>query len=121
MIVTLPAEVEKQLIALATQKGLDADSYLLSLVQKELGNSVALDQQNGHGQDEDFDPEAGNRAVRLLTNRTPEQIKAAQERAIREFKPKRELPATVSPLEMLPVIRGNETDEEVLLALRDLS
>ena len=72
-------------------------------------------------QDEDFDVEAGNHAVSLLINRTPEQIKAAQERAIREFKPKRELPATVSPLEMLPVIRGKEIDEEVLFALKELS
>lgn len=69
----------------------------------------------------DYDPEVGMRAVAALINRTPEQIKAAQERAIREFKPKRELPPNVSPLEMMPVIRGDETDEEVLQALKELS
>lgn len=69
----------------------------------------------------DYDPEVGIRAVEALINRTPEQKRAARERAIREFRPKNELPPDVSPLEVMPIIRGDETDEEVLQALRELS
>lgn len=69
----------------------------------------------------DYDPEVGMRAVEALINRTPEQKQAARERAIREFRPKNELPPDVSPLEVMPVIRGDETDEEVLQALKELS
>lgn len=122
MVVTFPPDLEKKIIALAAQKKVDPASFVASLVAKELGdqNDLALANDVGHD-DDDFDPEAGKRAVAALINRTPEQIRAAQERAIREFKPKRELPADVSPLEVMPVIRGNETDEEVIQALKELS
>jgi hypothetical protein len=123
MVVTFPPDLEKKIIALAAQKKVDPASFVASLVAKELGdqNDLALANDVGHDDDDDFDPEAGKRAVAALINRTPEQIRAAQERAIREFKPKRELPADVSPLEVMPVIRGNETDEEVIQALKELS
>ena len=121
MIVTFPPEIEKKIIALAAQKKVDPASLVASLVEKEWSNELALAPVNGVDQDDDYDPEVGRRAVAALINRTPEQKKAAQERAIREFKPKRELPPDVSPLEVLPIIRGNETDEEVLQALKDLS
>ncbi len=121
MTVTFPPDVEKKIIALAAQQRIDPASFVLSLVEKELNGDLALAPVNGVDHDDDYDPEAGNRAVAALINRTPEQIRAAQERAIREFRPKRELPPDVSPLEVLPVIRGNETDEEVLQALKELS
>ena len=102
MIVTFPLEVEQQVKARAAQKGLDIASYLLSLVQKDTGTQIAFEQLNGDVVDDDYDPEALNRAVAAIVNRTPEQKKAAQERAIKEYRPKRELPPNVSPLEVMP-------------------
>ncbi len=123
MVVTFPPDLEKKIIALAALKRVDPASFVASLVAKELSDpdDLALANDVGHDDEDDFDPEVGLRAIAALINRTPEQISAAQERAIKEFKPKRELPPDVSPLEVMPVIRGNETDEEVIQALRELS
>jgi hypothetical protein len=118
-----PPDLEKKIIALAAQKRIDPASFVAFLVAKELGdqNDLALANDVGHDEEDDFDPEVGLRAVAALINRTPEQISVARAKAIKEFKPKRELPPDVSPLEVMPVIRGNETDEEVIQALKELS
>jgi len=123
MVVTFPPELERRIVALAALRRVDPATLVADLVAKELGDETDLALANGVGHDEenDFDPEAGLRAVAALINRSPEQISAAQARAIKEFKPIRELPPDVSPLEVMPLIRGNETDEEVLQALKDLS
>lgn len=123
MVVTFPPDLERRIIALAALKRVDPASFVAALVAKELDNEndLALGNDIGHDEEGDFDPEAGLRAVAALINRAPEQVSAAQERAIKEFKPKRELPPDVSPLEVMPVIRGNETDEEVIQALKELS
>jgi hypothetical protein len=125
MVVTFPPELERRIMALAALKRVDPAALVAALVAKELGDETDLALANDTGRDEekesDFDPEAGLRAVAALINRSPEQISAARERAIKEFKPVRELPSDVSPLEVMPVIRGNETDEEVIQALRELS
>ena len=89
MVVTFPPEMEKKMLTAAAQKGLALDAYLLSLVYKDCDEQVMFELP---GDNSDYDPEAGNRAVAALMNRTPEQIKAAQERAVREFKLIRELP-----------------------------
>lgn len=67
------------------------------------------------------DPDALNRAVAALLNRTAEQKRAAREQAIQESQPQIALPANVSLFDVLPVIRGNETDAEVKQALDELS
>lgn len=85
MTVTFPPDVEKKIIALAAQQRVDPASFVLSLVEKELNGDLALAPVNGVDHDDDYDPEALNRAVAAITNRTPEQKKAAQERAIREY------------------------------------
>jgi hypothetical protein len=122
MVITFPPDLEKKIIALAERKRLDPASFVASLVEKELSSELALAPVNGADQDDDYDPEAGNRAVAALINRTPEQIKAAQERALREFLPERELPKEArNVFDVIPVIRGNETDEQVREALKDLS
>lgn len=123
MVVMFPPDLEKKIIALAAQKRIDPASFVAFLVAKELGdqNDLALANDVGHDEEDDFDPEVGLRAVAALINRTPEQISVARAKAIKEFKPKRELPPDVSPLEVMPVIRGNETDEEVIQALKELS
>lgn len=119
MVVIFPPEVEEKLRAVATQKGLEPDAYLLALVQKDWGVQPRLERPNG---DDDSDSEALNRAVAAIANRTPEQIKAAQAMALREFQPERELPAGAKNIfDVIPVIRGNETDEQVVQALKELS
>ena len=72
-------------------------------------------------QDDDEDPDAGNRAIARLKNRTPEEKEAARQQAIRESQPQIVLPANVSIFDVIPVIRGNETDTEVRQALKELS
>ena len=121
MIVVFPPEIEKKLVALAAQKHVDPSTLVASWVEKELNEETIPAPRADSGHDDDVDPDALNRAVAALINRTPEQKKAAQEWAMREFKPKNELPPNVSPLEVLPVIRGDETDEQVLLALEEMS
>jgi hypothetical protein len=79
------------------------------------------DKLNSLDQGDDEDPDALNRAVAALLNRTPEQKREAQEKAIRESQPQIALPANVSLFDVIPVIRGNETDAEVKQALKELS
>jgi len=116
-----PPEVEEKVKEAAAQKGLEPDAYLLSLVQKDCGLQTPSGQANGNS-DDDYDPEALKRAVAAIANRTPEQIKAAQEMALREFQPERELPEGAKNIfDVIPIIRGNETDEQVVQALKELS
>jgi hypothetical protein len=79
------------------------------------------DKLNSLDQGDDEDPDALNRAVASLLNRTPEQKREAREQAIRESQPQIALPANVSIFDVIPVIRGNETDAEVRQALKELS
>jgi len=113
-----PPEVEKKLIALAAQRSVDPASLVASLVAKELNEELALSADAG---DDDFDPNALSRAVAALLSRTPEEKRAARQKAIEESMPKIELPPDVSPFDVMPVVRGNETDAEVLQALKELS
>jgi hypothetical protein len=121
MIVIFPPDVEKKLIELAAQRCVDPEFLVASIIEKELKNEVGLANDPDADHAGDLDPEALNQAVAALINRTPEQKRAAREWAIKEFRPKNELPPDVSPLEVMPVIRGNETDEQVLQALKELS
>ena len=79
------------------------------------------DKLNSLDQGDEEDPDALNRAVASLLNRTPEQKREAREQAIRESQPQIALPANVSIFDVIPVIRGNETDAEVRQALKELS
>lgn len=122
MIVMFPPDVEKKIIALAEQMKVDPATFVASFVEKKLSDELPLAPVNDTGLDDDYDPEVGMRAVAALINRTPEQKKAAQERALKEFLPKRELPKDAKNIfDVIPVIRGDETDEQVLAALKELS
>lgn len=114
-----PSEVEKKIKERAAQKGLDTATYLIKLVQTDMGAKIAFAEPDS--QDDDFDPEALNRAVAAAMNRTPEQRRAAREKAIKESQPRIELPPGVSPFDVMPVIRGSETDQQVIEALKELS
>lgn len=69
----------------------------------------------------DEDPDALNHAVAALLNRSAEQKREAREKAIQESQPQIALPANVSLFDVIPVIRGNETEAEVKQALKELS
>ncbi len=116
MIVTFPLELEQQVKTQAARKGMDVASYLLSLVQKDI---KAADPANGNAGD--HDPDALNRMIAKMTSRTPEEKMAARQRAIQESQPQIELAPNVSPFDVMPVVRGHETDEEVIAALKELS
>lgn len=123
MTVTLPLKVEQKIIAMAALRRLDPSSFVSLLIEEEWKRQDTLKDSNGfHSVDDDDDPEAGNRAVAAMINRTPEQIKASKEMALREFLPERELPEGAKNIfDVIPVIRGNETDEQVLRDLKELS
>jgi hypothetical protein len=116
MTVMLPPEVEKKLIALAARKSVDPASLVASLVEKELNKEeLALVPVADAGQDNDFVPNALNRAIAAIVNRTPERIKAAQDMALKVFRAERELPEDAKSIfDVIPVIKGNETDEPAL-------
>ena len=69
----------------------------------------------------DEDPDALNQAVAALLNRSAEQKREAREKAIQESQPQIALPANVSLFDVIPVIKGNETEAEVKQALKELS
>lgn len=116
MIVTLPLEFEQQVKTQASQKGMDVVSYLLSLVQKDI---KAAELANGDAGD--CDPDALKRMIAKMTSRTPAEKMEARQRALQESQPQIELAPNVSPFDVMPVVRGNETDEEVIAALKELS
>ena len=119
MIVTFPPEIEKKIIALAAQKSIDPASLVASLVEKELSDELASAPVNGDSQSEDdADPEALNRAVTALIDRTPEQKQATRERAIREFKSGLELPPGVSAQAVMDALKGEGTDDDDPAALK---
>lgn len=117
-MIVIPPELEKKIAILAAQRSLDPSSLIDSLVARELNQPPAP----AASQDDEVDPKALSRAVAAIINRTPEQISAAQEMALREFKSERELPAGATNIfDVIPVIRGQETDEQVSKALEELS
>lgn len=116
MIVTLPLEFEQQVKTQAAQKGMDVVSYLLSLVQRDINAADPANDNAG-----DYDPDALQRMIAKMTSRTPAEKMAARQRALQESQPQIELAPDVSPLDVMPVVRGNETDEEVIAALKELS
>lgn len=121
MIVTVTPEVENSLRALAAQKSVDPALLGGTLLEEAVRAKGLLATSNGLEPDDDDDPEALARAIKAMIKRTPEEKKAAQERVLRECQPVRELPPGKTIFDVIPRIRGNETDEEVLLALERLS
>ena len=115
MIVTFPLEFERQVRTLAAQRGMDVASYLFSLVQRDSKTAAPANGTAG-----DYDPDALNRMIAKLTNRTPEEKMAARQRAIEESRPNIELAPDVSLFDVIPTVRGDETDEEVIAALKEL-
>lgn len=122
MNVTVSPEIEKALVALAAQKSVDPAVLGGSLLEEVMREKGILLPVNGSEVEAPEDPGALDRAVAAMINRTPEQIKAAQERALREFQPERELPPGQTIFDAVcGKWPGDETDEQVFAALERLS
>ena len=123
-MIVLPPEVEKKLITLAEVWSVDPASLIASWVAREMPETSGSEENGSVPFDDGMstpDPDAVRRAVAALLDRTPEQRRAARQNAIAESRPRIELPPGVSLFDVLPVVRGEETDEEVLQALKEQS
>ena len=120
MIVTVSPEVERTLITLAEQRSVDPSLLGGSLLEETMRERGWLG-NNGDEDDAHLNPEALARAVRAMIGRTPDQVKAAQEAALRDFPAERDVPTGKTIFDVIPRIRGDETDEQVLAALERLS
>jgi bifunctional DNA-binding transcriptional regulator/antitoxin component of YhaV-PrlF toxin-antitoxin module len=68
------------------------------------------------------EPTALERAIDAMTNRTPEQLAAAQAHAMETYKPVRTVPAGKTLADMVAgKWPGDETDAQVFAALQELS
>ena len=135
LTLTLPANLEQKLQEMAAQNGQNTADYTLALIEKQVnngyeGNGLAAHAAPHHepllitnAQDEEYeDPDALDRAIAKITNRTPEQIIAARERAMAASHPPRPLPPGKTFAEVVAgQWPGNETDEEVQAAFDELS
>jgi hypothetical protein len=122
MDVTVSPDVEKSLLVLAAQRSVDPAVLGGALLEEVMREKGLLPQTNGSEDIVPEDPGALARAVAAMVNRTPEQIEAAQEMALREFQSERELPPGKTIFDVVcGKWPGNETDEEVYQALKRLS
>jgi hypothetical protein len=109
--ITLPPAVAERLRAKAAREGQEPEQYAAAVLE------VALNGHEGGEQESALD-----RAVAAMTNRTPEQIAEAQARAIAMYKPRRELPPGKTLADVvMGQWPGNETDEQIEAALKELS
>lgn len=72
-------------------------------------------------QGEEEDPDALNRAVARFTNRTPEEREAARQELLNAIPTPLPTPEGKTVFDMIPRIRGEETEEQVFEALERLS
>ena len=122
MDVTISPDVEKSLLVLAAQRSVDPAVLGGALLEEVMREKGLLSQTNGSENTVPEDPGALARAVAAMVNRTPEQIEAAQEMALKEFQSERELPPGKTIFDVVcGKWPGNETDEEVYEALKRLS
>ena len=126
MNLTISPKVEEALNTLAERRGVAPADLAASLLAEEVYRQEYRTRVNGTAQlngaetDEPENPDALARAVAAMINRTPEQRRAARERAIREFRPEYDLPPgkTIFDVVKWP---GDETEEEIFAALDELS
>lgn len=115
MNINVSVETEKTLKELAARNGQDVADYAGALLERDMKKEKNLFE-------EDEDPHALERATERMKNRTPEDIEAAQRLAIEQYKPENLLPEGKTIFDVLcGKWPGEETDEEVALALERLS
>lgn len=119
MNVTVSPETEKILKAAAQQNGQPVEVYagaVLEKVVQEKTNGLTLPPD-----DDDRDPHSLSRAIAKMKSRTPEERAAMRERVMKGTPEPLPIPAGKTIFDIIPHIRGNETDEEVFAALERLS
>jgi hypothetical protein len=118
MNVNVSAEAEKILRAVAQSNGQPVEVYAGAVLEK-----VAREKANGLNllADDDRDPHSLDRAIAKMKSRTPEERAAMRERVMKASPEPLPLPAGKTVFDIIPRIRGKETDEEVLAALDRLS
>jgi hypothetical protein len=125
MIVMIPPDLEKKILALAAKKGVDPSSLIVSLVKEDIeeewGDLQSLDEANGYRQADDYDPDALKNAVERVTNRTPEQREAIRQELLKVIPEPLSIPEGKTVFDMFFRIRGDETEEQVYEALKRLS
>ena len=119
MIVMFPSEVEQKIKEKAAQKGLDTQTYLIKLVQSDTGSKIAFDHPNG--QDDDYDSEAGNRSIEAMLTLSSEEREAMRNRVLAKSRSPLPLKEGQSIFEIIPPIRGDETEEEFYQAVERMS
>ena len=119
MIVNVSPETEKQLAELAAQNGQPVADFAGALLEETLR---AQPLQSGANGSDDEDPDALARAVAKVLNRTPEEREQARARLLQSSRPPRPLPEGQTLFDVVcGKWPGDETDEQVLEALRKLS
>ncbi len=120
MIVNVSPETEKQLAELAARNGEPVPDFAGSLLEEKLREVQPGEGLNGT--DDDVDPDALERAVAQMINRTPEEIEQTRARLFQQMEPPRPLPPGQTLFDVIcGKWPGDETDEEVLRALEKLS
>lgn len=125
MIVTIPPELEKKVVALAAQKGIEPSSFVVSLVKEdveEVWSAKAVHETNGHHPaEDDSDPDALKKATKRITHRTPAEREAVRQELLKSIPTPLPIPAGKTVFDMLVPIRGNESETQVYEALKHLS
>jgi CTP:molybdopterin cytidylyltransferase MocA len=96
MIIAFPLEVEKKVNAIAAQKGLAPEAYLVLLVQKDLEMQIAFEQPNGES------APAGNG--------NSEEAVTARERLVGACNPGIQLPPGVSGQDVMDALKSDRAD-----------
>lgn len=118
MNVAVSQEVEKKIIALASLNGTDPALFGGSLLEETMREKGFL-ATNGFESEED--PESLSRAIAQMKSRSPEEVAAMRERVLAASHPPLPLPGGKTIFDVIPRIRGEETDDEVFEALERLS
>ncbi|MGH9839799.1 MAG: hypothetical protein ACREEM_13540 [Blastocatellia bacterium] len=116
--ISVSSETEEVLKAVAESNGLPIEAYIQSLLEK-----AAMEKANGSLAlaDDDRDPDSLNRAIAKMKSRTPEERAAMRERVMEGMPDPLPIPEGKTIFDLVPRIRGNETEAEVFVALERLS
>lgn len=120
MNVAVSAEVEKKIIALASLNGTDPALFGGSLLEETLREKGFLPDANGFECDEEGS-DSLSLAIAKMKNRSPEEVVAMRERVLTASRPPLPLPDGKTIFDVIPTIRGEESDEIVFDALERLS
>jgi hypothetical protein len=119
IILNLPAESEQALGRLAEEKGQAPAEYLKDLVEQAVRGASTPSTRSSDGAQEETELD---RAIARMKRRTPEEARAARQRLEEAIEPGRPLPPGTTLFDAVAgKWPGDESDEEVARALRELS